>query len=174
MENEKRFWISDSPMYREGDDFNTVYIVMQSTGQYEDSFESPLDVYDELEDAKKFINEQEDWKKHVNETAIGTDVDDSSDIYHKYENEFNQMKWHQLYPDKDMNDMTSEEEEEYFDSFDDEHRDFIDWLVKEKGLPEDVAECTVTYHTSLYDDQAALNASYYIIRANRIKKGEVC
>ena len=76
MENEKRFWISNSPMYREGDDFNTVYIVMQSTGQYEDSFESPLNVYDELEDAKKFINEQEDWKKHVNETAIGTDVFD--------------------------------------------------------------------------------------------------
>lgn len=171
--NEKRFWISDSPMYCEGDDFNTVYIVMQSTGQYEDRFESPLDVYDELEDAEKFINEQEEWKEHVNETAIGTDVDDSSDIYHKYENEFNQMKWHQLYPDKDMNDMTSEEEEEYFDSFDDEHQDFIDWLVKEKGLSEDVAECTVTYHTSLYDDQAALNTSYYIIRANRVKKGEI-
>ena len=173
MENEKRFWISNSPMYREGDDFNTVYIVMQSTGQYEDRFESPLDVYDELEDAKKFINEQEDWKKHVNETAIGTDVDDSSNIYYKYENEFNQMKWHQLYPDKDMNDMTVEEEEEYFDSFDDEHQDFIDWLVKEKGLSEDVAECTVTYHTSLYDDRAALNTLYRIIRANRIKKGMI-
>ena len=126
MENEKRFWISDSPMYREGDDFNTVYIVMQSTGQYEDSFESPLDVYDELEDAKKFINEQEDWKKHVNETAIGTGADDSSDIYYKYVNEFNQMKWHQLYPDKDMKVITSEEKEENAHSFDDENPNFLD------------------------------------------------
>ena len=169
MEEEKNYWVNTAEGYSE--EFPTVYVLMKSTGTYEDRFENPVDVYECIDDAKEFIDEQEQWQQNVEATAIKRDEYTNSDPYYKLEQEFNMYKWNLLHPDKDMNLMTPEEEDEYFDSFDDDYQDFIHWLIDEKHLDPDVAECTVVWNKNYYDDQHPLNATYYIIKTNLIKKG---
>lgn len=166
---EKNYWVNTAEGYSE--EFPTVYVLMQSTGTYEDRFESPLDVYECLEDAEEFIDEQEQWKQIVEATAIKPDEHSYADPYALLEQAFREHKWNTLFPGKDMNDMTLEEEDEYFASFDDDGQDFVEWLVNERGLERDVAECTVIWNAHHYDEQHPLNATYYIIKTNLIKKG---
>lgn len=160
----------------------TVYLVEYSCGQYDTYSHGIYEVYEDEKDAVRFVRLHEQWRKEVYEKAltnyqwdgfIGPDGEchnTEENPYDELETAFNQYKWNKLFPDKDMDDMTDEDEQLYFDSFDDTDEEMTQWLITERELPIDVAEATVTYNNA--DEWSPFRTDYTIRKINIIKKGE--
>lgn len=176
MEN-KNIWTSKATDFEENKP--TVYVVMKSTGTYEDKYEHPVAVYESKKDAEEYINSKYEWAENIKKNAIQRETEDGyllqSDPFEELMNEYRDFKWKEMYGDKNMDEATEEEWCKFYDSFDSipfnkTDGEFVKWLVTEKNIPEETAKCSVQYNDQKYDDSSDFNALYYIVQANIHRK----
>lgn len=146
------------------------YVVSYSCGQYDDSSEGPIGVYDTREDAQKFIETEKSWKREMRKLAIrdleswepgfiefSEDDQSSSNYYSNLLEEYREWLWKIAMGDKSEDELTEEDYRRYDDFMEDE---WLPKFMKEKGYSGEVIEATIAIND--YSDYSRYNTHYYI------------
>ena len=154
------------------------FVVMSSSGQYEDRFSSPIGIYDNRDMAQEFIDSEESWKVKTRELAIrdiepwedgyilekmsiddfGTEL---SNYYSELLDKYNDWLWKLATNNKKEEELTEEDYDRYDSYLDDE---WFPKFMKELGYDDDVIEATINFND--YDDLSRYNTDYYIYEVN--------
>ena len=156
------------------------YLVEYNCGQYDTYVSGPVSLYHKLDDAVDFIRKHYQWKEDIERLAIknlynlygdyNTEIEDDPDFpnceqypFTKIENEWKDYCFQQMFPGKTWDDIDREAEETYFELTDDEDK-FVEWIVKEKNISEEVAKASIIYNTS--GEHSEYATDYTIVKIN--------
>lgn len=142
-----------------------VYVIIESTGEYEDKYDRPICVVDTEDDAKSHIKTLKEALEKRDRLAI-------KDVFSEYGNEdvydfthmldeFKDQLIKKLFPRfneiKDVDEVYLEEEltEEEADIFYrlSEQEELSKWMKETKGYSDDVISATIEYNYSSYDER---------------------
>ena len=153
----------------------TVYMLEETTGLYDDSIYShPVRLYKDIEKAKDFIEAEEEWQQNVRENAIMNEWDyyhegtEHKKEYPYYDTLCAEFRTYALECKFGANFNEEDLKDEDYDDTDPESNPetFVQWCVKTKNIPENIAQATIDYWTERQNEMSRYNNSYHIYKIN--------
>lgn len=125
MENKKQYGFYDR--CEENYTGPVKYLVESYGGEYEDSWESPLSIFDSEEDAATFVNEQ--IENSIKKTKRMIPCDEYNDLALEAENAYFKSK----FGDVDYDKISSEEYDKFYDEYEEHEAEHIHEYCKSIG-----------------------------------------